>query len=542
MSLRLSTSEIDPVSERTLATVLQRNLRERPDQAAVLGPDGELSYTDLHDAALQRGGGFQRAGVAEDAPVLLMLDNHLDFVTTWIGLNLVGGVEVPVNTAYRGGILVHVANDSGARVAVVEAAYLDRLLAVRDELTALRRVFVRGAERELPAVDGWTIEPFDRLAEGPAGNPAELHPWTRMGILYTSGTTGNSKGVIAPHGLAYSYSSPPWIEAGERIMVNLPLFHIGGQWAGVYAALIAGGTAVVLPGFSASTFLADARRYGCNQTLLLGAMASFLWAQPRRDDDRDHPLRTVNMVPVVPNHEEFAERFGMTIGSAYGLTEFSSPILTLYGEAEPGLAGWVRDDYEARVVDENDLEVGTGRTGELVLRAKVPWANMAGYHNLPDKTQEAWRNLWFHTGDGMRRDEQGRFHFIDRVKDALRVRGENVSSFEVESEIMRHPDVLACAVVAVPSEHTEDEIKAVVVAKEGTTIDPVGLLEFLVERLPYFMVPRYFDFLDELPTTPTQKIKKAELRASGVSETTWDRAAEGYKVTRTGLQRPAVAQ
>jgi crotonobetaine/carnitine-CoA ligase len=202
----------------------------------------------------------------------------------------------------------------------------------------------------------------------------------------------------------------------------------------------------------------------------------------------------------------------------------------------------VRDDFEARLVDENDLDEPVGRTGELVLRAKVPWANMTGYHNLPDKTQEAWRNLWFHTGDGMRQDERGRFFFVDRINDSLRVRGENVSSFEVESEILRHPDVLACAVVAVPSQHTEDEIKAVVVPNPGTQIDRVALLEMLAERLPYFMVPRYFQFLDELPTTPTQKVKKAELRAAGLTEDTWDRADEGYQVTREGLQRPTAAR
>jgi crotonobetaine/carnitine-CoA ligase len=538
MSLSRTIPDLDPVEQRTVAAVLARNLRERPDQPAVIDYDGQLTYRELYDAALVFGGGFGQAGVEADATVLLMLDNHIDYIVAWLGLNLIGAIEVPVNTAYRGAVLAHVANDSGARAAVVESGYLERFLSLKNELQHLERVFVRGHDGPLPEVPGWVIEPFETIRAAQPAEPVDLHPWTRIGLLYTSGTTGPSKGVAAPQGLAWSYSAIPWIEAGQRIMVNLPLFHVGGQWAGVYAAFIAGGTGVIIPRFSASTFFDDVRRFRCDQTLLLGAMASFLWGRPPRDDDRDHTMRNVNMVPVLPNHEQFAERFGITIGSAYGLTEFSSPIFSLYGEGEPGLAGWVRDDFEARIVDEFDLEVPPGATGELCLRAKVPWANMDGYHNLPGKTQEAWRNLWFHTGDAMRQDEQGRFHFIDRINDALRVRGENVSSFEVEAEIVRHPAVLACAVVAVPSEHTEDEIKAVVVLKEGKRIDLPELLEDLTGRLPYFMVPRYYDVVAELPVTPTAKIKKAELRASGITDSTWDCVAQGYQVTRNGLVRP----
>lgn len=541
MSLSRTIPDLDPVDKRTVAGVLARNLRERPDQPAVIDYDSQLSYRALYDTALTFGGGFREAGIGEDETVLILLDNHIDYIVSWIGLNLIGAVEVPVNTAYRGGILAHVGNDSGARVAVVESAYLDRLVAVGDELRHLELVFVRGHDGPLPQVPGWAIEPFDALRGARPAEPVEMHPWMRLGLLYTSGTTGNSKGVTAPHGLAWSYSAIPWIEAGQRIMVNLPLFHIGGQWAGVYAAFIAGGTGVIIPRFSASTFFDDVRRFRCDQTLLLGAMASFLWGLPPRDDDRDHTMRNVNMVPVVPFHEQFAERFNMAIGSAYGLTEFSSPILSTYGEGRPGMAGWLRDDFEARVVDEFDMEVSVGGTGELCLRAKVPWANMDGYHNLPEKTQDTWRNLWFHTGDAMRQDQSGRFYFVDRIKDALRVRGENVSSFEVESEIARHPAVLTCAVVAVPSEHTEDEIKAVVVPKEGEHVDLPELLEYLTGRLPYFMVPRYYDVVGELPTTPTAKIKKAELRASGITTTTWDCVAQGYKVTRAGLVRPAAS-
>jgi crotonobetaine/carnitine-CoA ligase len=272
---------------------------------------------------------------------------------------------------------------------------------------------------------------------------------------------------------------------------------------------------------------------------MLGAMASFLSAQPARPDDGDQPIRKVAMVPVIAGHEEFAERFDVRIGSAYGLTEFSSPIVTPYGNGTPGLAGWLRDDFEARVVDDDDMDVPLGATGELVLRPRTPWAMFSGYHDLPQATAEVWRNLWFHTGDAMRLDENGRFYFVDRKKDSLRRRGENVSSFEVEAEVIRFDGVVACAAVAVASEHSEDEIKIVVVPRPGVELDFPELLRFLCGRLPYFMVPRYYESVSELPLTPTQKIKKAELRAAGVTPATWDHTDAGFRVTRHGLIEPS---
>ena len=528
----------DPVENRTVREVLERQLRERPDQLAIRDLNEALTYRELFERSCQASGGFTALGVQRGDGVLLMLDNHVDYILSWFGLSLMGAVEVPVNTAYRGSLLSHVINDSGAAVLVVEDSYLPLIADVRDQLTGLNTILVRGGEGDFPHIEGVAISAFDGVLAGEPVEPVEVNSWDLLGILYTSGTTGNSKGVLAPQGLAYSYSSPKWIEPGEVVMCNLPLFHIGGQWAGVYSALIAGGSSVILPRFSATTFWEDVRRFGCTQALILGAMASFLAAQPEQENDNDHTLRHINMVPLVADHEAFAERFGVSIGAAYGLTEFSAPVLTLYGDAEPGLAGRLRSDFEARIVDEHDIDVPVGKTGELVLRAKVPWAMMAGYHGLPDKTSEAWRNLWFHTGDAMRQDEQGRYFFVDRNNDAMRVRGENISSVEVEKEIDSHPEVVASVAVAVPSQHTEDEIKVAVVRKKGSTLTPEDLLRYLVPRTPYFMVPRYFDFVSELPMTPTQKFKKAEVRAAGITATTWDRSAAGFSVTRKGLEEP----
>ncbi|MEN9317274.1 MAG: hypothetical protein RIS35_3667 [Pseudomonadota bacterium] len=517
---------LPPIRERTLGAVFEAALRRSPDRIAVRDPDGALGYAALHDRALRFGGGLAARGVAAGAHVLLMLDNHLDGVIAWLGLALTGRVEVPVNTAYKGAILAHVIDNSGARAIVIEPHYVPRLAEVLDRLPNLELVVVRGDPSAVVLPAGLRVAAFDEI-DGPRAAPAELEPWDLIGILYTSGTTGLSKGVRVTHAHAYGYATPALFDVerpDEVTMVTLPLFHIGGQWAGVYKSLIGGASAVVLPRFSATTFWDDVRRYGCTNTMLLGAMANFLWRQPPTERDRDHPLRRVMMVPVIAQLDAFVRRFGIeAVATGYGLTEGSTILRAPMGTAEPGLAGWLRPDFEARLVDGNDLEVADGEVGELVVRTRDPWSVMDGYHAMPEATVAAWRNQWLHTGDAFRREAGGRWFFLDRLKDAVRRRGENVSSFEVESQINEHPAVLESAVVAVRSDATEDEIKACVVLRPGQALGPEALLAFLDDRLPYFMVPRYVEFLDALPKTPTEKVRKQELRARGVTPQTHDR-------------------
>jgi crotonobetaine/carnitine-CoA ligase len=346
-----------------------------------------------------------------------------------------------------------------------------------------------------------------------------------MGILYTSGTTGPSKGVRVTHAHAYGYSTvPDHIVAGDVALCDLPLFHIGGQWAMLYKAFIVGAASVVLPRFSAGAYWENVRTYGCTTTMMLGAVANFLYNQPRRPDDAEHPMRRAFIVPVIAQLADFQERFGITeVASGFGMTEASTIMSAPRGTVVPGRCGWPREDFEVQLVDEHDLEVPAGQVGELVVRAREPWSLMDGYHGMPAATVSAWRNQWLHTGDAMRRESDGQYVFVDRMKDAVRRRGENVSSFEVEKEINAHPAVLESAVVAVASDATEDEIRACVVLREGQAVSAEGLLAFLDERLPRFMVPRYVDFLDALPKTPTEKVQKKVLRDRGLSPTTYDR-------------------
>jgi len=524
------TARPDGVTQRTLPKLLDARASTSPDKVALVDEAGSLTYQELAQEARRYAAGLAALGVERGDPVLLMLDNHLDFVRTWFGANFAGAVQVPVNTAYKGVMLAHLLRDSGAKVIVIESHYAARLESLGEVAAQLRHVVVRGSVDPGPRV-GASVHGFGVLsAEG--GLMVDVDAWEPMGYLYTSGTTGPSKGVVTSHCQAYTYSLTHWVEAEDRIMVNLPLFHIGGQWAGVLTALVAEGSAAIMPRFHASTFWVDAARNECTQTLLIGAMATFLMKQPSAPSDRGHTMRRMGVAPVIPDIREFEDRFGVVTGSAYGLTECATPIVTPYGRTAPNVSGWLRPGFEARIVDDHDLEVPTGTVGELVLRTSEPWTAMSGYLGRPEATSAVWINQWLHTGDNMYVDEEGRFYFVDRKKDAMRVRGENVSSYEVEAAINQFPDVAESACVAVASDATEDDILAFVVMRPGATAEPEALMRFLVDRLPYFMVPRYLDFLDALPRTPTERVQKDELRRIGISATCWDRQRAGFVVTR----------
>jgi crotonobetaine/carnitine-CoA ligase len=287
--------------------------------------------------------------------------------------------------------------------------------------------------------------------------------------------------------------------------------------------------------FSLTEFWSDIRTHGVTATGIIGVIASFLMSVPRAPDDADSPLKSCSMGPLVANVDEFKERFGVRVSTGYGMTEIGAPLAsdgwnlanaTSCGRVRTGYPG-----YEVRVVDEHDEPVGPGVVGELVVRASEPWVLNVGYYNMPAETAAAWRNGWFHTGDGFRYDEEGNFYFVDRIKDAIRRRGENISSFEVEAYVARHPAVQEVAALGVPAEHGEDEVKICVVVRPGATLDPQELIEFLAPDMPRFMVPRYVEIVEQLPKTPTHRVRKVELRA-GTGTGTWDREAAGVVLPR----------
>ncbi len=518
-----------------LRPLLERRARETPDKVFALFEDGEQwTYAELRQKVARVASGLQSAGVAQGDFVLSWLGNGPVTLLTWFGLNYLGAVYVPINTSYRGRLLEHVVENSDARLMIGDARLIERLGDV--EVAQLRRIISIGDT-------DWRDERLEILPESaltsgsdePAPLQREIAPWDFQSVIYTSGTTGPSKGVLSPY--LHLYSTAHAFEAltpDDRSMVNLPMFHAGGTNA-VYRALVRGGSIAMVESFSTESFWDKVRETGTTTLTLLGAMAPFLIKQPPGPRDRDHTLRKVGMVPLSDDALEFGRRFGVDVYTTFNMTEVSCPTYSTRNPQEKGTCGRVRPGVECRIVDENDCEVPTGAVGEMIVRTELPWAMNAGYHKNPEATAKAWRNGWFHTGDAFRRDADGNFFFVDRIKDAIRRRGENISSFEVEAEICAHPKVREAAVVAVASELSEDEVLAVISLVPGESIDLAGLIEFLRPRMAHFMIPRYIRVLAELPKTPTQKVQKNLLREAGITPDTWDREAAGVVVKREKL-------
>lgn len=525
-----------PVSERTIAAVLERQVRLRPDKVTLIDESGPtMTFSQLQTAAFRVAATVASLGVERQQPVVVLMDNHLDMAVVSVGLGVGGFVEVPVNTAYKGEMLRYILDNSGATLAIIDEVYADRIAQVAHDVPALETVIVRGARAELPGhirrLD------FDTFNWAEAVRPEPPQVSDICAILYTSGTEGPSKGALCPHGHAFQISASHAFDSGpdDVYLVVVPLFHAGGLFGGVFCALRTGATAVIQRGFSASRFWEDVRRFGATQTFLAGAMADFLWRAEPTPDDANNTLRDVTMVPAIPQITDYANRFGLSITSSYGQTETGTVMVTDPGTTRPFQCGRPRSFMQVRLVDDNDVDVEPGAVGEVVVRSEQPWSMMRGYHRMPDQTVHMFRNLWLHTGDAAYQDDNGCYVFVDRKKDALRRRGENVSSLEVEKYIAARPDITQAAIIAVPSEFTEDDIKAVVVLSPGAEFDPEAILHDLVERLPYFMVPRYYQAVQALPMTPTFKVRKGELRATGITPDSWDCQKAGYTVTRHGL-------
>lgn len=530
-------ASMPPVGERTVSATYALALARYPDKVAHIADGQEWTFTDSHERSLRIAGGLAALGLKHQDTVGLFLDNSVDYIQLWLGIGLGGYVGVPVNTSYKGRFLAHVLRDSDVRVLVIEAAYADRLPLVLDDLPALDTVVIRGAG-EIPAevAKRLTVVSFDDVIGAAKASPAPNKAEDLIAVMYTSGTTGLSKGVLTTQAHLYTYvapTQPGGLTPGDRSLVLLPLFHLAGLGA-VFGPLIAGCTCVLQPAFSPARFWPAVREFRITSAPLLGAMSEIVQQQPPRDDDADNPLRIATMSPVPTNLEGFCQRFGIQATTAYGMSEIGRVMDGDPDDLRPGEAGKARPGYGLRIVGPDGKDVPTGAVGELWVRSEDPLTVLQGYRNLPDKTAETIVDGWVRTGDAFRVDADGHYFFIDRIKDALRRRGENISSFEVEGVVNEHPQVLESAVVAVPSDLAEDEIKVVIVPRDGQEIDPVQLTEFLIERMPYFMVPRYVEFAGALPKTPTQKVLKHELRDRGIGGDVWDREAAGIVLRRDG--------
>lgn len=508
----------------------------RPDRAYLQEVDApSRSFREVDAAGRAWARALRRADVDTGDTIMLFTPTAAVTVEAWLGIARAGATEVPVNTGLRGRLLHYVLADAGAPVAIVHSRWLDRFTDLPPEVTAtLRLVVVLDPRPDLPtrAKGGVRLVPVDEFLDAgqddsdeAAAEPA-LDRSSIASVLYTSGTTGPSKGVNVTWAQLSETArgSMPASERGDDdVYYNpLPLYHIGGKFAVLRQAAL-GSTAVLRDGFDTEHFWDDIRRYRASTTLLLGATANFIYRQPEQPDDANTPLTDVLMIPLITELADFRRRFAVRVGTTFNMTELSAPLTSGWEPANTRTCGRVRDGYECRIVDDDGNEVGPDSVGELVVRATDPAVLNAGYRNMPEATQQAWRGGWFHTGDAFCRDADGNFYFVDRIKDAIRRRGENISSLELEAEVLAHPDVLECAAVAVPSEWGEDEVKVVVVPRPGREASPPQIAEFLVPRVAAFMVPRYVEIVAELPKTATQKIQKNVLRDAGITPATWDR-------------------
>jgi crotonobetaine/carnitine-CoA ligase len=460
-------------------------------------------------------------------------------------------VHVAINTAYKGMFLEHVLTNCAAEIIIIHRDYLPWLHELEAKAPSIKTALVLGLSaggdgltaNDLPAFERVQLLPFESLLEFPADPPqVEVNHWEIGAIMYTSGTTGPSKGVLMPHAHLYMVG---WgtvenlqLTEDDVYYIAMPLFHANCMLMQFYGTMQAGGRCMIAPTFSASRWLDDIRACGATVTNLLGVMVEFVYRQPERPEDSDNKLRLILSIPSAPEIvEAYRKRFDVQLVEAYGMTEVNIPLYHPPGrEPVDGSCGLpYAPYYEVKVVDpETDRELPPGEVGEIVVRPNETFAFMQGYHKMDDKTVEAWRNLWFHTGDAAKRDEQGYFYFMDRIKDRIRRRGENISSYEIELVLGEHPAVADAAAIAVKSEimEGEDEIKVCVVLKPGTSATPEELLDLCQQNMPYFSVPRYVEFLELLPKTPTEKIQKAKLREAGITPNTWDREAAGYEVKR----------
>jgi crotonobetaine/carnitine-CoA ligase len=514
-----------------------------PDKLFVLFEDESWSYAQAAQEAWRAANGLIHLGVEMGDYVSVWVPTGPDVLRAWFGANAAGAVYAPLNLAAKGGYLEHTLNLAESKVLVAHHQLAERLRGI--DAPSLEKVVVVGgpAPPDLP----WRTVAFEEVLAAVGDDRPELprpvEPWDDLSLIYTSGTTGPSKGVRAAHAAFWNYANCfvlPFVTEHDRYLNSLPMFHTAGTGI-TYSMLRAGGSVALNKGFSARGFWNDVRRFEATITIAIHGMTTFMLDQPPSPDDADNPLQTVYMGPL-SHHKEFAERFGVSVYTAYGMTEVPVPIVSGLNPDDERSCGRAADPvhYELRLVDEHDLPVPPGTPGELVARHTLPWMINSGYKNMPEATAEAWANGWFHTGDQFTQDEEGNFYFLDRIKDVIRRRGENISSFEVETEVMSHPLVKDAAAIAVRNPDLtessgDEEVKIVVVLEEGATLDPVELTEYLAGRMPAYWVPRFVEFLPELPRTESHKLKKVELREQGITEGTWDREKAGIKLKREVL-------
>jgi crotonobetaine/carnitine-CoA ligase len=522
-----------PPHDRTLPLMLQRQARRYGDRTLFKCGGTSWRFDEVPEVAARFAGTLTTAGIRPGDRVAIMCSNRPEFLEAYLGCAWLGAIAVPINMAARGLQLLHILSNSGARLLVIEADTLEAFRHVDLSGVALERIWL--IDSSTPASLGHI--PVIGIPSSHDALPAPvIDPAQTVAILYTSGTTGPSKGVCCPHAQYFWWGFHGvrnlGLREGDVLCTTLPLFHTNALGT-FHQALLTGATLVVEPRFSASRFWQTLIEHHANITYVLGAMVPILLSREPSPEERAHTVRLA-LAPGVPAHllTTFEQRSGIRLIDGYGSTETNFVIGGILTEPRPGYMGKVCNGFDARIVGSDNKDATDGEPGELVVRSREPLAFATGYFELPDKTAESFRDGWFHTGDRAVREADGYYRFVDRLKDAIRRRGENISSFEVEQVLLSHPDIAQAAVFPVPSELAEDEVMAAIVLRAGVSLTERALCEFCVPLLAKFAVPRFIEFVDELPVTENGKVQKFKLRDRGVTARTWDRDAAERRIKR----------
>jgi carnitine-CoA ligase len=515
-------ADISDPRSRVLPVLLTHQAEALGDEIFLLDDSGaEWSYAQADSMVDRYASSLAALGVGKGDTVAFFMENSAEQALCAFAVNRLGAMWSPVCTDYRGEWLEVNLGDIGASVLIVDAGLMPRLAPLN--LPKYRHVVVLGE----PAADlspALTLHGLAAFRDAPARR------------IWTSGTTGRSKGVMQSHNAWIYWSGNhnehfrKGIRAGERFYGCTPMYNSGGWIMNIFPALVSGTAACIDRRFSVRDYWSRIRHYRASHTMTLGTMHMYLAAQPPLATDKDNTLRTLHMTPVVPAIlRPFMERFGIeTVYSGYGQSEIMGATrwrsdLDL-NPSSCGLVAAPGSPTEVRLLDDNDNDVPVGQTGEIAIRGREPFINFSGYFNNAEATVQAWRNLWHHTGDLGRLDENGELFFVDRKKDSTRHKGRNISSFEVEHTVRRFPGVSMVAAVGIrlPELHVEDELLLAIVPKPGEQVDPLALCKFIDANAPYFFVPRYVWITDALPMTPTMKVQKYLIRDAGLPQDAWD--------------------
>ncbi|MEJ8568596.1 ATP-dependent acyl-CoA ligase [Elongatibacter sediminis] len=527
--------------DRVLPRIIEDKARQHPDRVVFQFRQEAVTFGDLNERINRVANGLLALGVSRGDKAAIMLPNCPEFLYVWFALNRIGAVEVPINVSLKGQGLAYQMVQSDCTILVADHQYRDRIEDIAERLADIRHITWTDTQAAAQSIPGWTGFEHLTMAElmgHPDTTPDIAVSYNDLAsILYTSGTTGVSKGVMLSHHYWYDI----WAQAvgyaryteDDVLYSGLPLFHGNAQGITVGPAILADARAVIVERFSASRLWDDCRRWNCTEANYIGGMIPILLKQEPREDDADNPVR-IMVGAAAPEDEwhQFQKRFNTKILEVYGMTECYSCLASPYDEPRPGSCGKPITGWDVRIVDDDDNECAPGSLGEFIARPNRMWIGTSGYYKQPEASLELMRNGWIHTGDLGRMDEDGYFYFVDRKKQAIRRRGENISSFEVESVITAHDAVLEACVVGVPSDVGEEEVKAVVVLKPEQDASEVELIRWCEPRLAYFSIPRYIAIRDSLPKTPSERVEKFKIKEEGITPDCWDREAAGIELQR----------